>query len=619
MKSTRYVWSLGSYSKRIYELLILIFSAMYVYSQTSVRIGVSEDPVFHNGSYLVNNLFSAVGDDQRGLLTEGYKTLAIPYGVASWILNLFTSDPVWHFRYQLFIHVLIILFSIYFALITISSRYVALLLAVFAFSTQAFYEQVLYSIGASQVLLIASATALFITLEQVSNKRFILFSCGSLLLSISLWSNIPQLLSTWLAVLLIMVLGVVVSEHRKVALLRSALFCLVALFIYLAPMFSLISDFQFYNNSIEQFSARGGFSNSGPFHVLQGLGKFSLNDHTWRIPHYREDLIPWRQSIRAIPATLVFLTFLYFTLMKPDVKFLSNTRIVLVFLPAFAITISASNLPLIVWVVAVLALAGIAQLSPIHWKWRTGTPVSTGLRMFFAFSVLSLLFFYLSLIGHYNWYWVLRQNLTLLTMFREPWAKFSIPFVFFLCCAMAVMIRNFQLHLRNSCSMRSFKTFHVLIAALVVAISMPMFSNEPGMYRKGDTWVQLELPSLETWRSIETEIQNSQNLLSDRSICIINLDSGNSTQMALRTRFAMNSAISRAVTISPPNKGDCTTNQRYLKLIIPLTNQLGDSANFIFDVLNETCILKRSSHMVMINNDCSVTVSQSLISVQIVN
>ena len=525
MKSTWNVWSLGSYSKRIYELLILIFSSVYVYSQTSVRIGVSEDPVFHNGSYLVSNLFSAVGDDQRGLLTEGYKTLVIPYGFASWILNLFTSDPVWHFRYQLFIHVLIILFSIYFVLITITSRYVAFLLSVFAFSTQAFYEQVLYSIGASQVLLVASATALFITLNQVSNKRFILFSSGSLLLSISLWSNIPQLLSTWLAVLLIMAVGVVGSENRKAVLLRAAIFCLIALVMYLPPLLSLLSDFQFYSNSLSGLSTNGGgFGNSGPISVLQGMGKWSLNDYNWRIPHHEADLVLWRQLIRAIPASVVFLTFLYVTIMKPDIKFLSSIRIFMVFLPVFAVMISVSDLPLIVWAIGVLVLAGISQFYPDRITGKMGKSLGQEPRIFLLLSVLGLVFYFLSLIGHYNWYWVLRQNLTLLTMFREPWAKFSIPFVFFLCCATAVMISKLQFHLRSRCSMRSLKTFHMLIAAMAVAISMPMFSNEPGMYRKGDTWVQFKSPNIEMWRTIETQLQDSQSLLSEGLICIINLD-----------------------------------------------------------------------------------------------
>ena len=620
MKSTWNVWSLGSYSKRIYELLILIFSSVYVYSQTSVRIGVSEDPVFHNGSYLVSNLFSAVGDDQRGLLTEGYKTLVIPYGFASWILNLFTSDPVWHFRYQLFIHVLIILFSIYFVLITITSRYVAFLLAVFAFSTQAFYEQVLYSIGASQVLLVASATALFITLNQVSNKRFILFSSGSLLLSISLWSNIPQLLSTWLAVLLIMAVGVVGSENRKAVLLRSAIFCLIALVMYLPPLLSLLSDFQFYSNSLSGLSTNGGgFGNSGPISVLQGMGKWSLSDYNWRIPHHEADLVLWRQLIRAIPASVVFLVFLYVTIMKPDIKFLSNIRVFMVFSPVFVIMISASSFPLVVWVMGVFALVGISRFFPNRVTGRTGKSLDQEPRIFLLLSVLGLVFYSLSLIGHYNWYWVLRQNFTLLTMFREPWAKFSIPFVLFLCCALAVMISNFQSHLKNRYSMRSLKNFHILIAALVVVISMPMFSNEPGMYKKGDTWVQFKSPSIQTWRSIETQLQDSQSLLSKRLICIVNLDPRNATRMAIRTRFAMSSAISKASEFPASLESDCSLSGQYMKLVIPLKDQLAIGANSILSELNETCIDKETNEMVMIKSYCDVTVSRNMAGENLIN
>ena len=615
MKNTQIIWSLGSINKRIYELLILIFSSVYVYSQTSARIGVSEDPVFHNGSYLVSNLFSAVGDDQRGLLTEGYKTLVIPYGFASWILNLFTSDPVWHFRYQLFIHVLIILFSIYFVLITISSRFVALLLAVFAFSTQAFYEQVLYSIGASQVLLIASATALFITLKQVSNKRFILLSSGSLLLSISLWSNIPQLLSTWLAVLLIMALGVVGSENRKAAILRSAVFCLVALLIYLVPLSNLISDMQFYSNSFDQFSVRGGFGNSGPIQVLQGLGKFSINDANWRIPHYKADLVMWRQLVRAIPASLVFLVFLSITILKPEVKFLGKARVFTVFFPVFSIIISVSNLPLFVWVIGVLVLVGTIQFLPNRVPGTIGKSLGCEPRVFLMFFMLSLVFYSLSLIGHYDWYWVLRQNFTLLTLFREPWAKFSIPYVFFLCCAFAVVISEFQIFVRERYSVSSSKALQMLSAGLVLFIFMPMFSSEPAMYRQGNTWVQLQSPTLETWRSIEMQIADSEGLLSKKLFCIINLDSGNSTQMALRTRFAMNSAVSGAVATPPSFTGDCTTRKQYLKVMIPAKHQLQNGTKLIIRVSNELCIEKETNDMVIIKSICDVTVSLNLISV----
>ena len=612
MKNTQIIWSLGSINKRIYELLILIFSSVYVFSQTSVRIGVSEDPVFHNGSYLVNNLFSAVGDDQRGLLTEGYKTLVIPYGIASWILNLFTSDPVWHFRYQLFIHVLIILFSIYFVLISISSKLVALLLAVFAFSTQAFYEQVLYSIGASQVLLIASATALFITLKQVSAKRFVFFSCGSLLLSISLWSNIPQLLSTWLAVLLIMVFGVIGSENRKSVIARSTVFCLIAFVVYLPPLLSLLSDLQFYSNTLSGLSINGGgFGNSGPISVLQGMGKWSLNDYNWSVPHYEADLVLWRQLIRAIPASLVFLAFLSITILKPEVKFLDKARVFMVFFPVFAFMTSVSNLPLFVWIIGVLVLVGTIHFLPNRVPEIIGKSLVREPRVFLMFSMLGLVFYSLSLIGHYDWYWVLRQNFTLLTMFREPWAKFSIPFVFFLCCAMAVLISKLQFHLRNRYSMRLQRTFPVVIAALVFSISLPMFSNHPVAQMVSGKRIEFVSLSLDYWRVAHKQIIENDALLSTSTICVLNLDPRNSGQMLVRTKFPKNSKLSNLLSKYSNTGEDCTQDRLNLKLIILSGEGLRIGNSYNIKTGAQWCINKKSNEFFFIDKKCGIKIEKT--------
>jgi hypothetical protein len=577
-----------------------------------VRIGVSEDPVFHNGSYLVNNLFSTVGDDQRGLLTEGYKTLVIPYGFASWILNLFTSDPVWHFRYQLFIHVLIILFSIYFVLITITSRYVAFLLAVFAFSTQAFYEQVLYSIGASQVLLVASATALFITLKQVSNKRFILFSSGSLLLSISLWSNIPQLLSTWLAVLLIITLGVVGSENRKAALLRSTIFGLIALVMYLLPLVSFLSDFQFYSNSLSGFSTNGGgFGNSGPISVLQGMGKWSLNDYNWRVPHYEADLALWRQLIRVIPASAVFLAFLYVTIMKSDVKFLRNIRVFLVLFPIFAIMISASNLPLIVWAIGVLILAGTSQLYPNRVSRKMGKSLGQELHVFLLLSVLCLVFYSLSLIGHYNWYWVLRQNFTLLTMFREPWAKFSILYVFFLCTAFATLIEILNERVELFAEKFRRKTFQIVLLVSVTLTAVPMFSNQPVVQMVKGNRIEFASSTLNDWRVAHRQIIDNNALLSTSTICVLNLNPRNSEQMLLRTKFPNNSKLSSLVAGDPRKGEDCSQDRLNLKLMILPGKGLQIGNSYEIRTSANWCIYKESTEFLFIDKGCRINIEKS--------
>jgi hypothetical protein len=412
-----------------------------------------------------------------------------------------------------------------------------------------------------------------------------------------------------------MAVGVVGSENRKAVLLRSAIFCLIALVMYLPPLLSLLSDFQFYSNSLSGLSTNGGgFGNSGPISVLQGMGKWSLSDYNWRVPHYKADLALWRQLIRAIPASLVFLAFLSITIMKPEVKFLRNTRVFMVFLPVFAIMISASNFPLVVWAIGVLVLAGTSQFYPNRVSGKMGKSLGQELHVFLLLSVLCLVFYSLSLIGHYNWYWVLRQNFTLLTMFREPWAKFSILYVFFLCIAFAALVETLKALVVFATGKRIVRNLKVALLVSVALIAVPMFSNKPVEQINNGLRIEFASPKLNNWRAAHNQITENEILLSSSTICILNLDPTNSIQTLFRIGFPNNSRLSSLVTGYPKMGKDCSRDSLSLKVItLPGEGpQIGNS----YEVRTGTnwCIYKELSNFMLIDKECGVQFEKSAIS-----
>lgn len=81
IKSKSFTTRAGSFAIDPFAVALVAIIVVYVVITTQNGFFASEDPVFHNGSYLIRNLLSRQSIDQRGLLTEGFRSLSIPYGL----------------------------------------------------------------------------------------------------------------------------------------------------------------------------------------------------------------------------------------------------------------------------------------------------------------------------------------------------------------------------------------------------------------------------------------------------------------------------------------------------------------------------------------------------------
>ncbi len=582
---------------------------VYVVITTQTGFYVSEDPVFHNGSFLIRNLLSPQSIDQRGLLTEGFRSLSIPYGLFAYFADLLGAGPVIHYKLQLALHLILISFSLFWIMRKLSDSAIAFFLTIAALTTQAFYEQFVYSIGASQVIFLCFVIYSIVEVS-VSDRKYICLAIATILLSLSLWSNLPQLISSWLVFLIANILGYYwMPLYSRIIVRRSMQFCVVALVVYLPFIFGFFREFEIYENSLSQFRiGGGGFGNSGLFTVLQGFGKWSLQDKNWIVPHYELDMQPIRQLIRFVPFLVSGICVLYGC--KNDLlKSRQQNISVLVFgTPILTFIVFKSQISLqfmiVAWLVLFLLVNQINRLrvTEVVETSEQSRCQSRKLELGSLMFVCSVCFLVLAVLGNFAWYWNVRNSFFLFSMFREPWAKFSIPYVVFLVVSFSQFIK---LYLENKNHRLPRLLWLSALCMVVTFLAIPMVTSKSISYVSANG---LQIPfrpySNSRWKEWQNELDSVVPLAQENFVCIYNFDNTGAIQMLARTTFPMNSGVVNLRNDSLTDNTRCNYANENLKLITLFSGLNPFSSKYIIEVKDEECILARKVSFFLISTDC---------------
>lgn len=609
IKSKSFTTRAGSFAIDPFAVALVAIIVVYVVITTQNGFFASEDPVFHNGSYLIRNLLSRQSIDQRGLLTEGFRSLSIPYGLFAYFVELLGAGPVIHYKLQLALHLILTSFSLFLIMRKLSDSAIAFFLTIAALTTQAFYEQFVYSIGASQVIFVCFIIYSVVEVS-VSDRKYICLALAAILLSLSLWSNMPQLISTWSVFIIANTLGYYwMPLYSSVIVRRSMQFCVVALVVYLPFIFGFFREFQIYENSLNEFRiAGGGFRNSGLFTVLQGFGKWSLQDKNWIVSHYELDMQPIRQLIRSVPFLVSGICVLY-GCKKDLLKYRQQNISVFVFgTPLLTFIVFKSQISLsfmiLAWLVMFLLINQINRLrvTEIVETSEQSRCQSRKFELGSLMFVCSVCFLVLAVLGNFAWYWNARNSFFLLSMFREPWAKFSIPYVIFLVVSFAQFI-NIYIEKQKHRLPRLLRLSTLFMIVFFLAI--------PAVTSKSISYVSangLQIPfrpySNSRWEAWQNELDSVVPLAQENFVCIYNFDNISAFQMLARTTFPVNSGVVNLRSDSLTNDTRCNYANKNLKLITLFSGLNSFSTKYIIEAKDKECILAQKESFIIIQKDC---------------
>lgn len=573
----------------------LLMSSVYVVVMTRSGTWIAEDPTFQNGSYLLDHLFVQTGPNQIGLLTEGFRSLVFPYGVISAATEIFTESSLTHFRVQLFAHVLVTVLALFYIYQSFVRRYLAFILVLLTISTQAFYEQVLYSIGASQVVLLMVFIISFGTQVIPSVKRTFVVSIVAFLLSIPLWSNLPQLIATWLAGSALFLFRLFGSLKAPNSVLRIyGVIVLIAMIIWAPFLLETLSQKDDFLKAAAAI-APAEFRNAGPSIVLQGFGKWSLIDTNWQVPRYLSDLNPARQLIRLlIPITIC--GYALRTILRSGLK--TPLAQISVCIPASVLFVWASRAFMVppLLLISVGSVLFVWSVTFFRLERQNESEIESKFDPFFAIFLATQLAFFLSVIGAWDWYWRLRREFVVLSGFREPWAKFSQIYVVLLMCCFGIVVN--QLWSKIGRRHRLMITYPTWSLSIVCALFLLIPMSLSGTQRHLGLDKLFTAPSSAEWARADSLLSYTQRFVSHSEICIVNFDPRGLLTGLLRTKYPLTSQVGKS----------CETLATSVKFVTRNYKQaLGDQTSLI--VYHQECLLFSSSELTVIADGCIATVN----------
>ena len=580
----------------------LVFCLVYVLIVTRRGSWVSEDPTFQNGSYLIENLFASSNKGQSGLLTEGFKSMVFPFGIFSEFVELFTSDSLTHFRAQLFFHISLSAIALLYLYNQFVRPQISLVLVLISFSTQAIYEQSLYSIGAAQIVLIALFVLIFGASEFPSLRMTIGLTVSMVAMSISLWANLPQLIATWACGCVICVMRLLrFGTDYKEVMRRIIVVLTISLALY-SPL--IYSAFQETSNYVASGQAirLSEFRNASPLLVAQGLGKWSLLDRNWSVPLYNRDLDVSRQVIRYLGVSVVVISVI--RQLKRAFPESRLARVITAIPLSAGVTWVCVQLGVSPKLLLALAVVLIAIRQVVISRSATLNRHLHGDETLFLLFSSAQIVLIASAIGWFDWYWLLRQNWRALLAFREPWAKFSQIYVVLILSCIGVVLNS--VFAATNFQQTRFKrpVFWTLLVGATIYLLYPITSDP--------TRLQLVLgeklspPTIDEWRIADRLITSTEGDLAQKQLCLINFDPRNLIQSLLRTRYPLTTHVGR----------NCQTDKQFVKIIILNPSQaLGRNAQV--SLITGKCLDFESRELVIVAQGCTVQIGQNEGEVQI--
>jgi len=607
-------------------IVIIVFSIMFVITKTKFEIGSTDDPTFQNGSYLVKLFFSKPTFGQRGSLTEGYKSLVYPFGFISLLVEILGGGAITHYRIQLLAHLLLMIIPVFYVCKRFGSLFIATLVSLAVMGTNAFYEQLSYSIGASQVVLVAFAIWAVLAPSDTCQSKFNVVAFVALSTSVSLWSNLPQLLSTWFTLALIFSIWIAcTSINRRLLIKRLSVVVLIALVLYAPFIIWMYSERDFFLAAKQSFSS-SRFSNLGPSFVMQGFGKWFIADPAWKIPWAMDSLVWYRQLIR-----FVFLLMIAGPLVVINFKFLTDANfrrsqttslrsfrlffIGIMTLVSSCVFYFENSYSLKLKIVVVLLFSVFLVLDgTLHWSRNlirriassrsssvlpvkpskfNNYSISSFLNLCVCMSFLSLL----SMMGRWNWYWIMRDHIAILLMFREPWTKFAIPQIIVMYVLLAAVLSSIFQRFSNQLSKSIFSLTILVIFSILLK---PFFVTGTPQQLVDGKWVDYHDMTLADWNSFEAELNKVDGLFSSEYFCIYNQGRHLGFQTMAHNRFMERSEILNVSSELDTNSFLCKIDSNSTLLLISNNSFSGSSEldSFI------GCSQFREKWILVVNTQC---------------
>lgn len=571
-------------------LALTLISGSLTYLVVRDGVGVSEDPVFQNGSYLISNFFADVGPNQRGTLAEGLRALVFPYGFVSFLLELVNVEQTSvHFRVQLFAHILLSATFSYLTISRFANRQIALSLTLIAISTQAYYEQFLYSIGSAQLSLAWISIRLVYPQPAKVNSRLILLITLGVLGGTPLWSNLPQLTATVIFSCTIFVIALITHQYKIRIFQVSLLLGLIAILIYLPFAIFSLQEFE----AFRRFSlsvSQSEFRNASARYVLQGAGKWSLLDESWKVPRYIYDENLVRQLLRLSLPVFVVASLL---IKRRRASLIGVFNYLVMTILYFAVC-GQSNYDLRICVFAFLMFSFSYLYPVLRFAGAKADSRDHGsTRMLEGLVALTLLVFAASLVGWFETYWSIRRTTALLTAFREPWAKFSQLYVLMLMCCVAFLLSAFHRLL----PIATRRAVHLVLGTSLVAMAINsatvFFHFSPSYHTK--LKYEFRAPNVTEWDQFDRVLRDAMPFLDNGPLCIINQDPR-----------LLGMSIVRNMLPTDLNLADnCRFSNRSEKILfLNYSKALGISTEF--HSLSPDCLLFTEPEMVVISSHCIV-------------
>jgi hypothetical protein len=328
--------------------------------------------------------------------------------------------------------------------------------------------------------------------------------------------------------------------------------------------------------------------------VIQGFGKWSLVDSNWIIPRYISDLEVKRQIIRFILPILIIVfgarAAIERSVSSPLVKLMLTVQLSIVGI-FLGTTFQVPPGLLLLCGLGLLAMSLIPSRGSRQGRKITKENDEAFLELFCA----TQLVFVLTVMGHYEWYWNLRREVAVLNGFREPWAKFSQPYVILLISCFCIICDRF---IRSNLFIQT-KTIRYSFWTILIAVSA--FLGAPSLNREAPTNISFdrtfEPPSVSEWRQADLILSRTEKILREKKICILNLDPRGLIQGLMRTKFPTNTTINRK----------CIHSKEYVKIVIPnTTNSLGIQTETITEL--SFCFEFRADELYIIEEGCTLRV-----------
>ena len=455
----------------IYRRIFVFFTFAIVYTAIQTKNGIftPEEAGFLDFGWIFRILNSSnISWQQAGLYDQ--INLIWPWAVFSKFVFALGISASWHFKILLVCRVTTLLIAINSTINKRSSGIIGTCCTLIVFTLTPIRVAPLYTHWFCHIVLACSIFH-FMTTAKTSKKSILIFF-SIVALTIGIWTNIPHLVAALLAIP-ISIVWMVVADGRGFRQIRRMIYCVLGVMVIVYAIPTAIFVFGLNDLSGVNPLLMSYFSNDGWWRVLQGFGGW------W---YFRQ--VCFGEYCVNYDSTNFELTTITLTLIR-----------------------------------SILMLSIPFQITAYIFRRRKKISDSQTDRSIYAYILIGLPLFFLTVMGHYQIYFDLRKQFPqILGMFREPYPKFGPLFYIFLWAFIAFSLSNL---VKRS----HFIFLNILIILLTGCLILPIFDYP-------DRFDQL---SQNDWATLEKDAHQILSLPTDP--CIFDLSRDRNVLTYLQLKF----------------------------------------------------------------------------------